>query len=283
MISYIKRKNLDIEKYNFCIENSIQSNIYGFSWYLDSVADNWDVLVLNDYEAVMPIPWKQNFFLKYVSQPNFCQQLGIFSVAKISDDTQIQFIKNIPLKFLKVTLVLNSHNILIGKHVRKNLFVHLSNSHEIVRKNFSKGRTHAIKVAEKNQLILKETSIQSLIDIQKNSYQYQFSEEKLQKISTTMLQQKRGEIIGVFKDEVLLGGALFVYSKKRMVYLFSSYTKLGRELQASSYLINCMLKKNENSNLIFDFEGGNLPNMATFYNSFGADVETYSLVTRTLL
>jgi hypothetical protein len=44
-----------------------------------------------------------------------------------------------------------------------------------------------------------------------------------------------------------------------------------------------MLKKNENSLLIFDFEGGNISNIATFYNSFGAEVETYSLVTRILL
>ena len=53
MIQHIKRKDLDILKYDACIENSIQSRIYGFSWYLDIVADHWEVLVLDDYEAVM--------------------------------------------------------------------------------------------------------------------------------------------------------------------------------------------------------------------------------------
>ena len=79
MIKYIKRRDLDITKYDACIENSIQSRIYALSWYLDVVADNWDVLVLNDYEAVMPIPWKQKFGLKYITQPYFCQQLTIYS------------------------------------------------------------------------------------------------------------------------------------------------------------------------------------------------------------
>ena len=49
LIKYIQREHLDEEKYNDCIENSIQSNSYAFSWYLDIVCDNWDVLVLNDY------------------------------------------------------------------------------------------------------------------------------------------------------------------------------------------------------------------------------------------
>ncbi len=46
LIKYIQREHLDEEKYNDCIENSIQSNSYAFSWYLDIVCDNWDVLVL---------------------------------------------------------------------------------------------------------------------------------------------------------------------------------------------------------------------------------------------
>ncbi len=280
MIQYVSRKLLDEKKYDFCIENSIQSRVYAFSWYLDIVADHWDVLVLNDYEAVMPLPWKQKLGLKYITQPYFCQQLGIFSLTTISEETQLEFIKKIPSKFLKVSLALNSQNMLIAQQVKKNLFVQLSKNHETLCKNYSKGRKHAIKVAEKNQLIVAETSLQSLIDIQKKLYQYEFSEEKLQKLSMQLLRQQKGTILGIFKDEVLLGGALFVLSTKRIVYLFSAFTELGRELQAASYLLNYMIKKNENSQLIFDFEGGNIPNMGKFYRSFGAEEECFCVYKR---
>ena len=283
MILYLKRAALDVEKYDLCIENSIQSRIYAFSWYLDIVADHWDVLVLNDYEAVMPLPWKKKIGLKYITQPFFCQQLGIFSKEEISEEIQRQFIRKIPLKFLKVSLALNSHNLLIGQQIKKNLSVKLNKNYESICKNYSKGRKHAIKVAEKNQLMVAETSIQSLIDIQKKFYQYEFSEEKLQKLSIQLLHQQKGAILGIFKDEVLLGGALFVFSTKRIVYLFSAFTELGRELQVASFLLNFMLTKNENSQLIFDFEGGNILNMGKFYRSFGAEEEIYALVTRTLV
>lgn len=282
MILYLKRAALDVEKYDLCIENSIQSRIYAFSWYLDIVADHWDVLVLNDYEAVMPLPWKKKFGLKYITQPYFCQQLGIFSKEEISEEIQRQFIRKIPLKFLKVSLALNSHNLLIGQQIKKNLSVKLNKNYESICKNYSKGRKHAIKVAEKNQLMVAETSIQSLIDIQKKFYQYEFSEEKLQKLSIQLLHQQKGAILGIFKDEVLLGGALFVFSTKRIVYLFSAFTELGRELQVASFLLNYMLKKNENSQLIFDFEGGNLPNMGKFYRSFGAEEECFCVYSRNI-
>ncbi len=275
MISVVKRANLDVEKYNLCIENSLQSRVYAFSWYLDIVADNWEVLVLNDYEAVMPIPWKRKFALKYITQPYFCQQLGIFSTKEISEEHQKQFLKKIPAQFLKVSLALNSQNLLIGQPTKKNLFLKLTDNHDLLRKNYSKGRKHAIKVAEKNQLKVAETSIENLIELQKKMYKYQFSEKKLRKLSELVLQQNGGKVVGVFKDDLLLGGAFFVFSKKRIVYLFSAFTVLGRELQAASFLLDFMLKKNEKSALIFDFEGGNMPNIATFYNSFGAEIEEY--------
>jgi len=282
MIQHVSRKLLDLKKYDDCIKKSLQSRVYAFSWYLDIVADHWDVLVLNDYQAVMPIPWKRKFGFKYVTQPPFCQQLGIFSIEAISEETQKQFIKKIPFQFLKVTLAMNSQNILIGQQIKKNFFLQLNKNHDLLRKNFSKGRKHAINVAEKNQLILEETVIQSLIDIQKERYNYEFSIKKLQKLSEQILRKNTGEVVGVFKDEILLGGALFLFSRKRVVYLFSAFTEQGRKLQAASYLIDYMIKTNKNSSLVFDFEGGNLPNMAIFYNSFGAEKECFYILERNI-
>ena len=101
MIYYVKRKDLDLKKYDACIDNAINSRIYGYSWYLDIVADNWDALVLNDYEAVMPLPWRQKYFIKYIYPPAWTQQLGVFSNFKIEADLVEQFVNSIPKKFKK--------------------------------------------------------------------------------------------------------------------------------------------------------------------------------------
>ena len=80
MIYFVKRNQIDEEKYNNCIATSLQSRMYAYSWYLDIVADNWNVLVLDDYEAVMPLPFHKKFLISYISQPFFTQQLGVFSI-----------------------------------------------------------------------------------------------------------------------------------------------------------------------------------------------------------
>ena len=108
MIHYVKREDLEVAKYNECIENSIQSRIYAYSWYLDIVADNWDVLVFKDYEAVLPIPWKKKYFIKYITQPYFCQQLGVFSKDRVSKDFEYGMLKKIPYKFLKISFLLEN-------------------------------------------------------------------------------------------------------------------------------------------------------------------------------
>lgn len=277
MIQYVSRKLLDIKKYDDCIENCLQSRIYAFSWYLDIVADHWDVLVLNDYEAVMPLPWKKKFGLKYITQPYFCQQLGIFSIFKIDETTQEHFLKSIPMKFLKITYHLNSDSYQNKNTTeKKNYTLNLDKDYDVIFKNFSRTRKQRVQLGTKEQLILKTTSIHELLAIQKTFYTYQgFSEETILKLAQTILNLGKGTLIGVFKENTLLGGGLFIHTKNSIVYLYSSFTDEGRKYQAASFLINEVIKEHQKSNLILDFEGGNLTSLEVFFKSFGASSENF--------
>jgi hypothetical protein len=284
MINYIKRKDLEVVKYNTCVENAMQSRVYAFSWYLDIVSDNWDVLVLNDYEAVMPVPWKQKYLIKYVTQPYFTQQLGVFSNKIISEGLQKKMLNKIPFKFLKVSLCLNSDNLLLSeKTERKNYILKLSSTYVALQKGFSKGRKHAVKVGEKANLKLIHISIEKLIEIQSKNYTYKIPETTLKKLAKVFLQKEEGEILGVFKEGELLGGGFFINDKNKLIYLYSAFTSEGKKLQAASFLISSIIKKHQSSNLVLDFEGGNLPNIGKFYRSLGAEEVAYSAFKRTFL
>ena len=54
-INLIRRNNIDISKWNTCIERSINRRIYACSWYLDMVSNNWEAVVYGDYELVFPV------------------------------------------------------------------------------------------------------------------------------------------------------------------------------------------------------------------------------------
>lgn len=284
MIHYVKRNNLEIDKYNNCVENAIQSKVYAFSWYLDIVADHWDVLVLNEYEAVLPIPFNKKYFVKYVMQPYFCQQLGVFSKDLLSEELQKEMLNKIPFKFLKISLSLNVDNLLVSEKTRrKNYTLKLSKEFSAIHKGFSKGRKHAIKVGEKAGLKLTSVTIDELIEIQSKNYTYQIPKRTLKNLVNVFIQNKKGTVLGVFKDEELLGGGFFINDKDKVIYLYAAFTKEGRKLQAASFLISSMIKKHENSNVILDFEGGNLPNIGKFYRSFGAEEEVYSTFNKAFL
>ncbi len=52
----------------------------------------------------------------------------------------------------------------------KNYILTLNNTYDALFKAFSKGRKHAVKVGQKNQLLLMKTTISELIDMKKEFY-----------------------------------------------------------------------------------------------------------------
>lgn len=59
MIRKVNYSNIDFEKYDSCIENSVQKNFYARREILDFLCEAWELLVFGDYIAVMPIPIKK--------------------------------------------------------------------------------------------------------------------------------------------------------------------------------------------------------------------------------
>src|SRR5438046_2470095 len=97
-IRYLVRRAVDDVKWNACIDNAANSLIYGYTFYLDEMCSNWDALVLDDYDAVMPLPWRRKWGLYYLYHPFAIAQLGLFG-SELSPELLHGFLKNIPTKF----------------------------------------------------------------------------------------------------------------------------------------------------------------------------------------
>ena len=61
-IRYLAHNDINRDQWDNCIRQAENGLIYGYSWYLDTTAGNWDGLVSGDYEAVMPLPLKKKIF-----------------------------------------------------------------------------------------------------------------------------------------------------------------------------------------------------------------------------
>src|SRR6478609_8282347 len=88
-IRYLLHHEIDKPKWDRCVKEADNGLIYGYSFYLDHMAYQWDGLVLNDYEAIMPLTWNKKYGICYLYQPFFTASLGVFgsglNVALVND------------------------------------------------------------------------------------------------------------------------------------------------------------------------------------------------------
>jgi len=279
VIEYIAHKNLDIAKYDTCIEQSINVRIYAYSWYLDCVADNWDALVLNDYEAVMPLPRRKKYGLNYIYQIPWVQQLGIFSKDNINELLIQNFIDHIPKKYVLVDYNFNSKNNFSSKYVVKriNYVLNLDKSFEEISQNYNKNRKRIIRREFSDYIIDKNGSVEDFLDLYINqNVNYKTHKDSYEKLQHLLnVKHSSVHIWNVYKNEELLAGLVWLNDKNRITYLLPVATDLAKKDNIPTFIINELIKEYQNTNYILDFEGSMIEGVANFYRSFGAVKEEY--------
>ena len=283
-IKYIHREHLDEEKYNQCIDSSLQSKIYAFSWYLDIVCDTWDVLVLNDYEAVMPIPWRKKYGIKYVYPPFWVLQLGVFSNEVIDEN---EFLTPLFNKFKFVELRMNTCNnfelypeFLQLKQCQKLVF---NTTYSSTLSHYRKDRKKDLQKAAAADLIEKWNDHPSnLIQLFKNNIGKRTPNiketdyENLEKLIAICIEKKIGEILSVYDKENKLVASVFLLKHKNSITKLISSTNLkDRKNGANTFLIDRVIFKYHKDFSIFNFGGSSIKSVASFSKSFGAETEKY--------
>jgi hypothetical protein len=288
MINYVKRKDLDVVKYNDCIENAIQSRIYAYAWYLDIAANNWDILVLNAYEAVMPIPWKRKYGIKYISPPLWILELGIFS---LDDKTNLEpFLAVLFDTFRFIELRLNSKNkfnfnreYLIEKQFQT---LHLGEDYNAIFTQYRKDRKKDIRKAINLDLVEKwDDKPEKLITLFKNNVGKRTANILendyviLEKLIAICLEKKVGEILSIYdKNTNLVASGFFLKHDSCVTILVSSTDFKNRNNGANTFLINSAIFKYQKNFNAFNFGGSSRKSIAKYFLSFGAKTEEYQQI-----
>ena len=74
-MNIIEREHIDIEKWNTLVTSSPGASLFSHSAYLDSVAENWCVLVDDDYSNGMALPYTIRMGVKGIYTPKFSRYL----------------------------------------------------------------------------------------------------------------------------------------------------------------------------------------------------------------
>src|SRR6476469_4432094 len=149
---YLTNKEIDKIKWDACISGARNGLVYGYSFYLDHMSKNWDALIMNDYEAVMPLTWNKKYQIEYLYQPFFTASLGIFA-NRLSAKLVKIFLENIPTKYKYWDIYLNHGNLfpVLGFefYTRSNYILSLDKGFESIRRSYSQNHVRNIKKAER--------------------------------------------------------------------------------------------------------------------------------------
>jgi Acetyltransferase (GNAT) domain len=282
-IRFIQRKDINTDLWDLCIDQSQNAYIYGYSWYLDAITDGqWAAVIYGNYEAVFPLPWRKKYLISYIYQPFFCQQLGLFAPVDFKL-TQDEFIHAIPKQFKKVHLQLNSHFPLTLQAVSKpNYMLHLGSNYATLKLHFKSDALKNLKKSEKLQLTFKEDlSPESIMALYQPVWgelnQHVKMKDNKRFIDACNKANEKGRYIGlgVCLNEELLGAGIFLVSNKRIHYLVSGPTEAGRKLSIMHRVLEYVIRKYAGQDLILDFEGSSIPDVAKFYEKWGSQKEFY--------
>jgi len=290
LIKYLKNNDIDVVKWDQCINKSFNGNIYALSWYLDIVHDGWEALVEDDYECVMPLTVASKFGITYMFQPFFTQQLGVFSTKKLNPDVISKFINHIPDHIQYININLNSFNKLKTEGLKlvanKNHTQDLIKEYADIAKNYSTNTKRNLQKSQKYKLTLmkniKPDVIIQLFRSNRGKTVRKWTDTHYQRLNRLMysaMYKGKGFVYGVFTEtNQLCAGAFFVKSNNRLVFLFSGSDKTAHENGAMTFLIDSLIREFARSQLVLDFEGSNNPSLARFYKGFGAkEIEYMSL------
>lgn len=185
-IRYIRHKDLNKTKWDECIQQSLQSIIYAESAYLDIMAGEWDALVMGDYETVMPLTHRSKLGIKYLYQPAFVQQGGVFSRYPIEYDMIELFLHECQIRFQFAEVHFNFGNSGIttfkekAKTIAKNNFLlNLNLSYEIIKDQYHPYFKRRINIAENWPLLYEsEDYVGLFIDSFRQLYQSRMKQVK---------------------------------------------------------------------------------------------------------
>ncbi|MFQ3578737.1 MAG: hypothetical protein SNJ71_01175 [Bacteroidales bacterium] len=287
-IVYLKHNEIDKQKWDACLKNSYNTHIYAFSWYLDCMAGRWDALVMDDYQKIMPLPYKKIMGCEYITTPPFIHQLGIFSINKISAETVQLFLDAIPKKFAHIYLALNKFNKLPGTNyiINKQSFeIDLIQDYSKIFDNYGINTKNTVFEFEKQNLTIRydiniKTGVEFFKKYSKHSSIYKrITFKNLYTLVNTLTKFGLGKFFSLHnKKGDLVGLCFFLIYMNKSSLLFYAYTPEIKFEKGQTYLINEFLRMFSNKNITFDIAISETSQHKLFYkNELGCMESTYPI------
>ncbi len=263
----IRLRSNDIEKarWDGCVHYAPNGNVFGYTWFLNQVANEWEGLVEGNYESVFPLVYRQGWPMgKELYQPPLMRELGIYSVNVMSEKRIETFLTAIPEEYRKIDIMVNHTNKMNDRGEYKiveksNYFLHLNDTYEKIRESYSEELVESLREAEdRNLLSVSGLKPEVIADFYRKytreTKNVDYSFHAMQRIMYNALHRGIGFGGGIMKqDKTMLAVHFTIYSHHRALRLIAVESQEGYVSGALSFMTDMFIRSHAERNLSLDF------------------------------
>jgi len=283
-IQRLPAAQIDAAKWDHCVQQHSNGLLYSTTPYLNALCPHWEGLVVKDYEAIMALPTKKKWGIRYAYTPPFIQQLGIIGNTDAVDTADL-------LKMIKDTVAyadihFNFSNASLLQDIpvtsRTNLVISLDQPLVQIQAQYSHDLKENIRKATSQALVYRPAGPHEAIDHFQDQYASRIKQihssdyadflrlcEQLQTTGQCLVRAVTNT------EKELLAIALLLKDERRIYNLMNTTLPAGRDKEANHFLLDNIISEFVEQSLLLDLEGSEIPGVKKFYTSFGAVNQPY--------
>ena len=264
-IHYLKAEEIDKNKWNSCVHFAHNGNPFGYMWFLNNVSKNWDCLIEDDYQSVLPLIWEPKILkTKELFIPHWVRSTGIYSVNNLSKKRVEAFLDAIPSDYQNIEMALNEgvtvyDNLDFEKTKHQNYHIILNQDYPSIANDYAEETKAIIAKAESSSMFsIANLKPEVLADFyKKHTKDNKWVDEKfhaLQRIMYNAMHRGLGFSTGVEdKKGNLLAADFFIFSHEKLMSLIGTISEEGKHTGAHHMLIDRIIQTNARRPIILDF------------------------------
>ncbi len=270
-MKFIHQSQLDKVAWDNFVGKNFQG-LFSRSWYLDSCATDWCVLIDKNWENGIALPFTTNLGIENLTPIIFGRTIDF-----IGNDANFQTkALNAIQKRFKIGQLQTTQKLPINPEKTK--------VHQLIESEIKLGSQakRMLKKAEKSGFTIQETkNWEGIIAIVESELTEKINEfnklnlSRLRKLTQTLSDSQKLRCLGIFEAEKLLGGMLFITTPTVNIYLKGAALPEAKQ-QGGMYLcMHTFILQTLSENKTFDFGGSSIEGVQRFNHNFGGKNKLY--------
>ncbi|WP_291856614.1 hypothetical protein [Marinilabilia sp.] len=253
-IQYLKNQEINRLRYDNALKRSFNANIFAYSWYLDQVCEDWDLLVEGDYETVCPIPLSRKMGIVRVKHPAMAPFLGVFSSKHLPAEKVEDILHKIPFRNVAITL---NHLNRLPKYNRKRTVnvpvLDLITPYKKIMERYSEQARDSLSKND-GTFVMRSIRTDEYMFFRRSQKKKGVMEEmQLTRIMNYAIRYKSAGIYATYSSHNELIAAVFLIKSNNRLFLFDcTQSQQGRQHHGVFRAINHLIESNSESNLTLE-------------------------------